>query len=110
MYLLLLLVMVAVVRSFVSETTGFLVTHSGRSFVDFLGVLPLEPFAFDLKYFWIWPFLPHLWQVISDLADDLLPEPLPFPLWRIFKSTCFKAFLIYYSMATVYGFGSEGWS
>ena len=50
----------AVVRYLISETTGFLGTHSGSSFVQFLGEFPLEPFPFDLQYFWIWPFLPHL--------------------------------------------------
>ena len=49
-----------VVRSLVSETTGFIVAHSGSSFVDFLGEFPLEPFTFDLQSFWMCPFLPHL--------------------------------------------------
>ena len=106
LYLLLLWVMVSVVRSLVSETTGFLVTHFRSSSVDFLGVFPLEPFTVDLQYFCIWPFLPHLWQVISNLEDDPLPEPLPFPLHRLLKSTWFKALLIECSMDTVYDIGS----
>ena len=85
LYWLLLRVMVAVIRYLVSETTGFLVTYSGSSFVDFLGEFPPELFIFDLQSFWIWKFLPHLWQVISDLSDDLLPDPLSFPLWLILK-------------------------
>ena len=110
LYFLSLQVMVAVVRLLVSESTGFPITHSGSSCMDFLGVLPLEPFPFDLQSFWICPFLSHLWQVIFDLIDDPLPDPLSFPLWRLLKSTCFKALLIYCSMATVYNFGSESWS
>ena len=47
LYFFLLRVMVAVVRSFVSDTTGFLVTHYGISFMDFLGALPLELFPVD---------------------------------------------------------------
>ena len=107
---LLLRVVVAVVRSLVSDTTGFLVAHSGSSFLEFFGVLPLETFPVDLYSFWICPFLPHLWQVISDLVDYPLPEPLLFPLRRLLKSTCFKALLINCSMDIVYDFGSEGWS
>ena len=102
--------MLAVVSYLVSETTGILVTHSGISFLDFLGGFPSEPFPFDLQSFCIWQFLPNLWQVISDLADDSLPEPLPFLLWRLLKSICFKAFLINCSMSTLYAFGIEGWS
>ena len=48
LYFLLLRVMVDVVRSLVSETTGFLVTHSGSSLMDFLGLFPLEPFPVGL--------------------------------------------------------------
>ena len=110
LYLLLLWVMVDVVRSLVSETTCLLVTHSGSSFVEFFDKFPLEPFPFDLQSFWIWPFLPHLWQVISDLADVPFSEPLTFPLMRLLKSTCFKDLLIDCSMATVYAFKSKGWS
>ena len=109
LYFVLLWVMVAVVRSLVSDTIGFLVTHSERSFVEFLGEFPLYPFTFDLQSFCIWPFLTHLWHVISDLADDPLPEPLPFPLRQLLKSTCFKDLLIGCSMTTVYVFVSEGW-
>ena len=109
LYLLLLRFMVAVVRSLVSDSTGFLVTHSGSSFMYFLGVLPLETFPVDLQSFLIWPFLPHLWQAISDLEDDPLPEPLPFSLQRTLKSTWSKALLVDCSMATLYAFGSEGW-
>ena len=109
-YFLSLRVMVSVVRSLVSETTGFLFTHYGSSFVDFFDDLTLEPFPFDLQSFWIWPFLPHLWHFPYDLANDPFPEPLPFPLLQLLKSTCFKALLIYCSMATVYAFGSKGWS
>ena len=110
LYFLPLRVMVAVVRYFISKTIGFLVTHSGSSFVHFFDEFPLEPFTFDLQSFWIWPFLPHLWQVISDQADDPFPEPLTFPLRQLLESTCFKTFLIDCSMATVYAFVSEGWS
>ena len=110
LYFLLLRVMVDVVRSLVSDTTGFLVAHSGSSFVDFLGEFPLETFTFELQSFWIWPLLLHLWQFISDLVDYPLPEPLPFPLRRLLKSTWFKVLLIYCSMDTVYALGSEGWS
>ena len=35
-----------------------------------------------------------MWQVLSDLADDPIPDPLSFPLRRLLKSTCFKALLI----------------
>ena len=88
-------VMMYVAKYLVSETTGFLVTHYGISFADLLGGFPLEPFPFDLKSFWICPLLPHLWKVMSDLADDPLPEPLPFPMRRLLKSTRFKDLLIY---------------
>ena len=110
LYFLSLRVIVYVVGSLISETTGFLVNYYGSSFVEFFDELPLDTIPFDLQYFWICPFLPHLWQVISDLLDDPFSEPLPFPLRRLFKSTCFKALLIDCSMATVYSFGSEGWS
>ena len=110
LYFLSLRIMVDVVRSLVSESIGFLVTHSGGSFMDLLGVLPLEPFPFDLQSFWIWPFLPHFWHFPSDLANNPFSELLTLPLQRLLKSTCFKALLIYFSMNTVYAFGSEGWS
>ena len=64
----------AVVRYLIYETTGFLVTHSGSSFVEFFDEFSLDPFPFDLQSFWIWTFLPHLGQVISDLADDPFPK------------------------------------
>ena len=51
LYLLSLRFMVAVVRSLISETTVFLVTHSVSSFVEFFDDLSLEPFTFDLQYF-----------------------------------------------------------
>ena len=51
LYFLLFQVMVAVVRCLVSETTGFLVTHYGNSFMDFLGVFPLETFPVDQQSF-----------------------------------------------------------
>ena len=79
--------MVDVARYLVSETKGFLVTHYGSSFENFLGGFPPEPFPFELHYFLIWTFLPQLWQVTSNLEDDPPPEPLPFPLWRSLKST-----------------------
>ena len=41
LYFLLVRVVVDVVRYLVYETTGFLVTHYGSSFMEFLGVLPL---------------------------------------------------------------------
>ena len=41
-------------------STGFIVTHSGSSFIDFFGVLPLEPCPVDLQSFLIWPFLSQL--------------------------------------------------
>ena len=72
-----------------------------------LGWVPTEPFTFNLQYFLRWPFLPQLWQVIHDLADDRPTDPLPFPLRRLLKSTWSKALLINYSIATVYSFGSE---
>ena len=69
------------------------------------------------RFISLWPavfidmeFLPHLLQVISDLSYDPPPDPLPFPLQRLLKWTCFKALLIDCSMATVYAFGREGWS
>ena len=96
-----------VVRSLVYETIGFLVTNHGSSFVDFLGGFPSDPFTFDLQSYWIWPFLSHLRQVIYDLANEPLPEPLQFSLRRILKSTCFKELLTDCSMAKVYAFGSE---
>ena len=94
--------MVDFARSLVYETSGLLTIHFGISFSDFLGGLPLYKVHFDLQYFLIWPFWPHLWQVISDLADEPPPETLPFPLWRILKSTCFKVLLIEWSTETVY--------
>ena len=77
---------------------------------DFLGGSPPETFPFDLKSFLICTFLPHFWQFMSDLADEPPLDPLPFKLRRLLKSTCFKDFFIEFSMATVYEFGSEGWS
>ena len=108
LYLLLLRVMVAVARSLVCETIGCLVTHSGRSFADFLVVFPLDPVPFDLQSFWIWRLLPHLWQVTSDLTDEPPPELLIFTLWRLMDSTYFKDLLVDFSMAKVYAFGNEG--
>ena len=58
--LFLLQVMVAVDISLVSETTGFVVTNYGISFVELLGGFPLETVPFGMQYFWIWPFLTHL--------------------------------------------------
>ena len=110
LYLLSLRFVVPVFRYLVYETTSFLVAYSRSSCVDFLGDFPLELFLFDLQSIWIWPFLPHLWLVISDLSDDPFPEPLSFPLWRFLKSTFFKALLIVCWMATVYSFGIEGCS
>ena len=72
----------------------FLVTHSESSFGNFLGGFPPEPFTFDLQSFCIWHFLSHLRQVISDLANYPPPEPLPFPLRKLSKSTFFKALLV----------------
>ena len=109
LYLLLLQVMVAVVIYLVSDKTGLLVTHSGSSFVEFLVGLPLELFPFDMQSFWIWPFLTHLWQVIYDMIDEPLLEPLPFPLRQLLKQTCFKALFMDCSINIVYEFGSEGW-
>ena len=56
LYFLLSRVIVSVVKSLVSDTTAFLLTHSGSSFVELLGVIPLEPFTVDLQSFLIWPF------------------------------------------------------
>ena len=67
-------------RYLVEERTGFLVTHSGSSFVNFLYGLPLEPFTLDLHYLWLWTFLPNLLHIKFDLEDDPTPDPLPFPL------------------------------
>ena len=57
--------MMDVVRSLVSETTGFLVTHYGSSFVDFFDEFPLYSFPFELQSLWIWHFLPHLWLAVT---------------------------------------------
>ena len=79
--------MVGVERSLVYETTGFLVTHSGRSFVDFLFGLPIDLVPLYLQSFVICPLLPRLWQVIYDLADEPPPDTLTLTVWRILKST-----------------------
>ena len=75
-----------------------------------LGWVPTRAVSLWPTVFWIWPFLPHLWQVISYLVDDTLPDSLPFTLRQILKSTCFKALLIGCSITTVNDFGSEVWS
>ena len=90
--------------------TCLLVTHYGRSFVNFLDGLPLEPVPFNMQYFWKWTFLPQLWPVTFDLSDDPTPEPLTFILWILLKLTCFKDMLINSSIAKVYYFGIKGWS
>ena len=89
--------------------TGFLVNYFGRSFADFLVGFVTYPFPFNMQYLCIWPLLPHLLQVIFDLTDGPPPEPLPFPMWRLFMSTVFKSLLTYWSIATVYTFNSESW-
>ena len=83
-----------VARSLVYETTVFLVTHSGSSFTEFLSGFPLEPVTFDLQYFWLWPFLPHLLQVKFDLTDHPPTDPTQFPLRTLLKSNFFKYLLI----------------
>ena len=110
LYFLLLRVMVAVAIFLISERKGFLVTHYGISFADFLSGFPLDPVPFDLQYFMIWPFLLHLWQVTSDLTYEPPPEPLLFPLRRLLKSIFFRALLTEWSMATLYAFVSGGFS
>ena len=93
LYLLLFKVMVAVSRYLVSVTKYLFVNHSGISFVDFLGGLPLEPFTLYLQYLCISPLFPHLLQITFVISYDPHIEPLKFPMFRIFNSTCLKILL-----------------
>ena len=102
--------MVAVLKYLVSETTCFLVTHSGISFLFFLDGFPLELFTFDLQSFWKLTLFPKVLQITFDLSDDPPSEPLPFPLLCILKSTIFKSLLNELSITTVCDFCINGWS
>ena len=84
-YLFLLWFMVDVSRYLLSNPVVFLITHYGNSFVYFWGDLPLEPLTLYLQSLLIWTSLSHLWQVTYDLVEDLIPDELPNPLWRILK-------------------------
>ena len=52
--------MVDVERYLLYKTTGFLLTHSGSSFANFLVGFPQETFLFDLQYLLIWPLFSTL--------------------------------------------------
>ena len=106
---MLLWVVVDVASYLVFEITGLLVTNYGSLCEDFLCGFWIGTVNFGLKSFYIWPFLPHLRQVKFDLVDDPPPDPPPFTLWWILKSTWFKTLLTIFSIAKVYSFGSEGW-
>ena len=70
----------------------------------------IEPCLFNLWYIWMWPFLTHFWQILFDLEYYPPIDLLMLPLFLLLKSNWFKSLLTDFSTATVYSFGSEGWS